>query len=128
MLLANQQEDGDGLKQNIVRNLGKGSRKGLTEGFREVIKIDNERALEVPEGCSEVTVRESPDELTRRAEEVGSLKTYINVNSRVALGPRRKRHQQGFGKPQAQPACGMEHSNISSRVDDSLIDPTSDCN
>ena len=30
-LLANQQEDGDGLIQNIVTNLGKGSRKGLTE-------------------------------------------------------------------------------------------------
>ena len=81
-LLANQQEDGDGLTQNIVTNLGKGSRKGLTEGFREFIKIDNERALEVgylnrcmgnfnmrkakvPEGCPEVTVRESSDELTR---------------------------------------------------------------
>ena len=29
-LLANQQEDGDGLLQNIVTNLGKESRKGLT--------------------------------------------------------------------------------------------------
>ena len=46
-LLANQQEDGDGLVQNIVTNLGKGSRKGLTEGLREFIKIDNERALVV---------------------------------------------------------------------------------
>ena len=46
-LLANQQEDGDGLTQNIVTNLGKGSRKGLTEGLREFIKIDNERELEV---------------------------------------------------------------------------------
>ena len=34
-LLANQQEDGDGLSQNIVKNLGKGSRKGLTDGLRE---------------------------------------------------------------------------------------------
>ena len=33
-LLANQQEDGDGLLQNIVTNLGKGSRKGLTDGLR----------------------------------------------------------------------------------------------
>ena len=31
-LLANQQEDGDGLIQNIVTNLGKESRQGLTEG------------------------------------------------------------------------------------------------
>ena len=30
-LLANQQEDGDGLIQNIVTNLGMGSRKGLTD-------------------------------------------------------------------------------------------------
>ena len=32
-LLANQQEDGDGLPQNIVTNLGNGSRQGLTEGL-----------------------------------------------------------------------------------------------
>ena len=91
-LLANQKEDGDGLIQNVVTNLGKGSRKGLTEGLKEIIKVDNIRALSrgmgnfkvrrpnVPEGCPEVTVRESPDELTLRAEEVGTLKTYINVN------------------------------------------------
>ena len=91
-LLANQQEDGDGLIQKIVRNLGKESRKGLTEGLTEFIKIDNVRALvvgylnrgmgnftvrkpKVPEGCPEVTVRESTvtkssDELTLRAEKV----------------------------------------------------------
>ena len=73
--------DGDGLIQNIVTNLGKGSRKGLTEGLGEFIKIDNERALEVgylnwgtgtfevrkpkvPEGCPEVIVRENSDELS----------------------------------------------------------------
>ena len=61
------------------------------------MKIDNQRAIElgylsqgmgkfdvrrqkVPEGCPEMTVRESPDELTLRAEEVSTLKTYINVN------------------------------------------------
>ena len=47
-LLANQQEDGDGLLQHIVKDLGKESRKCLTDGLREfLIKIDNERALEV---------------------------------------------------------------------------------
>ena len=46
MLLANQQEDGDGFTQNIVTNLGKESRKGPTD-LREFIKVDNERALEV---------------------------------------------------------------------------------
>ena len=46
-LLANQQEDGDGLIQNIVTNLCEGSRKGLTERLREFIQVDNHRALEV---------------------------------------------------------------------------------
>ena len=97
MLLAKQQEGGDGLIQNIVTNPVKRSRKGLTEGLREFMKIDIERALEVgylnrgmgtfevrkpnvPEGCLEVMVRENLDELTLRGEEVGTLKTYINVN------------------------------------------------
>ena len=69
-----QQEDGDGLLQNIVTNLGMGSRKGLTDGLREFIEVDNERALDVgelrrgtgtikvrkpkaPEGGSDVTIR-----------------------------------------------------------------------
>ena len=46
-MLANQQEYGDGLLQNIVKNLGKESRKGLTNRSREFIKVDNERALGV---------------------------------------------------------------------------------
>ena len=45
--LANQQEDGDILLQNIVKHLGKESRKGLTDGLREFMKVDNERALDV---------------------------------------------------------------------------------
>ena len=45
--LANQQEDGDGLIQNIVTNLGEGSRKGHTEVLRVIIQVDNYRALEV---------------------------------------------------------------------------------
>ena len=90
-LLANQQEDADGLLQNTVRNLGKGSRKGFTDGLREFIRLDTHRALDVgelrrgtgtlqlrnpeaPEGGSDVTIRESPDELTRRAEEVNTSK------------------------------------------------------
>ena len=46
-LLANQQEDGDGLSQNIAKDLGKESRRGLTDGLRDFIKVDNERALDV---------------------------------------------------------------------------------
>ena len=48
-LLANQQEDGDGLLQSIVTYLGKGSRKGLTHGLRDFSKVDNHRALDVGE-------------------------------------------------------------------------------
>ena len=48
-LLANQQDDGYGLQHTIVTNLGKGSRKGLTDGLRDFIKVDNHRALEVGE-------------------------------------------------------------------------------
>ena len=46
-LLANQQDDGDGLILTIVTNLCEVSRKGLTNGLRELINIDNHRALEV---------------------------------------------------------------------------------
>ena len=46
-LLATQHEDGDGLLHNIVTNLGEGSRKGLTDGLREFIRVDNKHALDV---------------------------------------------------------------------------------
>ena len=45
-LLANQQEDGDCLLQHIVKELGKECRQGLTNGLREFIEVDNERALD----------------------------------------------------------------------------------
>ena len=48
-LLANQQEDGDGVLQIIATYLGKGSRKGLTDGLRDFIRVDNNRALDVGE-------------------------------------------------------------------------------
>ena len=46
-LLANQQEDGDGLLHTIVKNLGKESRRGLTDDLREFIKVDMGRTLDV---------------------------------------------------------------------------------
>ena len=69
---------------------GKGSTKGLTDGLRDFIKVDNHRALDVgiflkirkpkvPEG-SDVTIRESHDEQTSRAEEVNTSKAYIDVD------------------------------------------------
>ena len=86
-----QHDCGDGLLQNIVKNLGKESRKGLTDGLREFVKVDNERALDlgsvrrgtgtfqerkpnVPEGCLELIVRQNSNELTLRAEEVETSK------------------------------------------------------
>ena len=76
-----------------MKDLGKESRRGLTDGLREFIQVDNERALDVgaprrgtgtfkvrkpkaPEGGSDVIVRDSPDELTLRAEEVNTLKDH----------------------------------------------------
>ena len=47
MLLTSQQEDGDGLIQNIVTIFGEVSRKGLTEGLRNDTQVDNHRAFEV---------------------------------------------------------------------------------
>ena len=89
-----------GFIQVIVTTFGEGKqkRRGLTEGLREFTEIDNERALEdghldqcmgkfgvrrpkVPEACPDVTERESPDELTLSAEEVGAVKTNINVHN-----------------------------------------------
>ena len=95
-LLANQQEDGDGLPQIIVTNLGMGSRKDLTDGLRQFIKVDNERALDVGElrrgtgtlkvrkpqaleRGSDLTIRESPDEWTSWAEDVNTWKALIDV-------------------------------------------------
>ena len=84
--------------RNVVTNFGKGSRKGLTDGLRDFIKVDNHRALDVgalrrgtgtfkvrkpkvPEGDSDVYNQgESPDELTLRAEEANTPKAYIDVN------------------------------------------------
>ena len=46
-LLANQQRDGDSLLQSIVTGLCERSRKGIMEGLRNIIKVDNHCALEV---------------------------------------------------------------------------------
>ena len=96
-LLANQQKDGDSFIQSIVTDLCERNRKGIMDGLRNFMKVDNHCALEVghlrkgsrsfkirrpkcEEGSPEVLVRESPDELTLRAEEVGTQKPCINVD------------------------------------------------
>ena len=72
-----------------MTNLSEVGRKGLAEGLRNFVQVDNHRALEVGhlreclrsfkvqrpkgvEGYPEVPVRESPDELTLGAEALGS--------------------------------------------------------
>ena len=92
----------------IAGESARGSRRSLTEHcdelrqgeqkrshvcLRDFIRVDNERALHVgapgtvkvrkpefPEGSSDVTVRESLDVLTLRAEEVGTWKAYTDDN------------------------------------------------
>ena len=46
-LLANQQEDGDSPIQSIVTGLCERSRKGIMEGLRNFIEVDNHSALGV---------------------------------------------------------------------------------
>ena len=45
-LLANQQEDGDGLIHHIVTNFYEVSKKGLTKGLRNFIQVGNHCAFE----------------------------------------------------------------------------------
>ena len=78
-LLANQQEDGDGPIQSIVTNLREESRKGLTDGLREFIKIDNHRALEerhLKEGLGTFKMRRPKGQ--QGCPEVAARKTLSN--------------------------------------------------
>ena len=71
-----------------MTNLGEGSRKrphrrpaGLHQGGQSSrLGTFEVRKPKVPEGVLDVTVRESPDELTLRAEEVNTWKALIDVN------------------------------------------------
>ena len=51
----------------------------MLESYAEAREL-KVRKPKVPEGLSDVTIRESPDELTSRAEEVNTSKAYIDVN------------------------------------------------
>ena len=46
-LLANQQKDGDSPIQSVVTGLCDRSRKGIMEGLRNLIKVDNHSVLDV---------------------------------------------------------------------------------
>ena len=58
--------------------------KVFANGLREFIEVENQHALDVGSlrrgTGSDVIVRESPDELTLRAEEVRTSKALINVD------------------------------------------------
>ena len=78
---------------------GRESGRGLTDGLREFIEVDNERALDVgalrrgtgaPEEGSDVMVTESADELTLRAREVNTLKALTNVDHIELVTPTKK--------------------------------------
>ena len=96
-LLANQQKGGDSPIRSITTGLRERSRGGIMEGLRSFIKEDNRRAVDVShllkgirpfevqkpnfrEDYPEAAIREGTDELTLRAEEVGTLKACINVD------------------------------------------------
>ena len=89
-LLANQQTDGDSPIQSIVSGLQKRSRKGIMDGLKSFIKVDNHSAsgrkpfyvqkLNLSEVYPDA-IREGADDLTFRSEEVKTLKACINIDS-----------------------------------------------
>ena len=50
-LLANQQKDGDSPIQSIVTGLHKRSRRGVMEGLRNFMEVDNHNAVDVGGLC-----------------------------------------------------------------------------
>ena len=92
-LLANKQKDGDGPIQSIATGLHERSRRGIMDGLRRFIQADNHgavdvghlrqgtRSLEVQKPkFSEAAIREGADELTLRADEVGTQRAFINTD------------------------------------------------
>ena len=88
-LLANQRTDGDSPIQSKVTGLLERRRKGIMDGLRSFIEMDNHSALDVghlrkiqrptfSENYPEV-LREGADDLTLRAEELDTLEACINV-------------------------------------------------
>ena len=95
-LLANQQKDGDSPIQSIVAGPHERSRRGIMDGLRRFIQRDNRCAVDVGdlrrgtrspavqkpqfgEAFPEATIREGADELTLRADEVGTQRAFINT-------------------------------------------------
>ena len=91
-LLANQQKDGDSPIQSIVTGLQDKSRKGIMDGLTRFIEADSHsgdlrrgtRSLPVQkpqfsEAFPQATIREGTDELTLRADGVGTQSALINT-------------------------------------------------
>ena len=94
-LLANQQKDGDSPIQSIFTGLHDRSRRGIMDGLRRFIEADNRSAVDVgglrpgtksfhvkkpqvSEAFPRAVIREG-DELTLRAEEVGTQRAFIDT-------------------------------------------------
>ena len=114
-LLANQQKGGDSPLESIVTGLHEESRKGIMDGLRNFIEVDNHSAVDVGgtrRGTKAIKVKKlqfseafpeaviSADELTMRAEEVGLLRTIIDRSREVgtAVGACGLARQDNSGK------------------------------
>ena len=90
-LLAHGQKDGDSPTQSIVTGLHERGRRGIMNGLRRFIQADNHNAVDVgdlrqgttslkvgkpkfSEAFPEATIWEGADDLTLRADEVGTLR------------------------------------------------------
>ena len=91
------QKDGDSPVENIVTGLQDKSRKGVMDGLRNFIEVDNHAAVNVgglhrgiksarvvrpnllKVDYPEAVIREGADELSLRAAEVGVLRTFIDT-------------------------------------------------
>ena len=97
-IFANQEKDGDSPIESIITGLHVRSRRDILGGLRKFIEADNHSAVDVGDlrrGTKSVEVkklkfsetfpvaaiREGADELTLRADEVGSQRAFINTES-----------------------------------------------
>ena len=95
-LLANQQKDGDSPIQSIGTGLHERSRSVMMDGQGRFIQADKHSAVDVGDlrrgtkslhfqkaavqrGVPEATIREGADQLTLRADEVGTKRAFINT-------------------------------------------------
>ena len=95
-LLVNQQTDGESTIQSIVTGLHERGRRGIVDGLRSYIAVNNRSAVDVgglrrgtrsihvkksqfSEAFRGAVIREGADELAWRAEEVGMQRAFIDT-------------------------------------------------